>query len=157
MTLKCMATMAVMAFSLVACSEQTDWIKERLGQQPDVEVDSAIVEKIRADAAVKRFLADGSLIERSLTETIRQPGRFRWFATLVEANGGLLYVGTKSTKAEDDSIVTDVIFKSPERGTLDIHVILERQDEVWEPKPESYGLTEEPPSNPKKGDDKRAK
>jgi hypothetical protein len=153
------ATVAIMAFLLAACAEQTDWFKERLGEQPDIIVDPVAVEKIRSDAADKRFVAEGSLIGKSLTETIRQPGRLRWFATLIEANGGgLLYVGTKSAKADDEgAIETDVLFRSPERGTLDIHFILERRDRVWGPKPGTYVLTEELPNTPKTGGDKRSK
>lgn len=158
MTPRSITTLAIVVLSLAACAEQTDWVKGKLGRQPDVVIDPAAVEKIQSDAAAKHFVTDESLIQHSLGETILQPGRFRWFATLIEANGGgLLYVGTKSNKVADGSIETDVIFKSPERGTLDIHVILEREDGVWVSKPNFYALTEESPKSAKAGDDKRPK
>ena len=151
MRLRSLATVFIVLFSLAACAEQTDWVKEKLGRQPDVEIDPAAVETIHSQADAKRFTVDETLIRRSLTEAIQTPGHFHWSATLIEANGGgLLYVGVKSSKVIEDAIDIDVIFKSPARGSLDIHLTLERQGREWVPKPDSYGLTEAPPNSDKK-------
>lgn len=156
MALRKAALVVFTAVSLAACAEQTDWLKERMGQKLPVVVDPLCVEKIRSDAAGKGSKVDGPVIEHALTETIQDPGHFRWLATLIEPDGGgLLYVGTKSITAHDDSIQTDVIFKSATRGTLDIHLTLERRDQVWTPQPDTYRITEEPVNQPKKTDSKR--
>ncbi|PKU24498.1 hypothetical protein [Telmatospirillum siberiense] len=155
-TIRKTALVVLTAFSLSACAEQTDWIKEQMGQKLPIEINPVTVEKIRSDAAAKGSKVDETVITRSLTETVRDPNRFQWFATLIEPDGGgLLYVGTRSTKAPDDTIRTDVIFKSSTRGTLDIHLTLERRDQMWTQQPDTYGMTEEPVNQTRKPDSKR--
>lgn len=142
---------------LSGCAEETLWLKRQAGLPVAVVVDPALAGKIRSDAAAGHFVVEDALLVRSLTETLRQPGHFRWFATLVGADGGdLTYVGTQSAKTDDDTVDTDVIFKNGSVGTLDIHLVIERRDGVWSERPDSYKVSATPPVPPAKNDRKRA-